>query len=59
MRLRFRIFAAVMLTIQLLMAFVLAYQNKDLTGFGLVTGTIDTPLAALLVADYATKPSSN
>lgn len=58
LRLKFRIAAMVILTIQLIMAFILAYQEKDLTGFGLVTGTIDTPLAALLVADYATTPKS-
>ena len=53
-RLRFRLAAFVFLTACLLMAFALAWADKDVTAFGVVTGTLAAPMAALLVADYVT-----
>lgn len=55
-RFRFRIAAFVLLSVQLIMAFVLAWHAVDLTGFAIVAGAVSTPMAALLVADYATGP---
>lgn len=55
-RYRFRLAAFVFLSVCLLMAFFLAMLEKDVTAFGVVTGTLAAPMAALLIADYATNP---
>ncbi len=58
-RYRFRVAAFVFLTACLVMAFVLAWVGKDVTAFGIVTGTLSAPMAALLIADYATTPKAS
>lgn len=58
-RYRFRIAAFVFLTSCLMMAFFLAMQDKDVTAFGVVTGTLAAPMAVLLGADYATTPKGD
>ena len=55
-RLRFRISAFVFLTSGLVMAFVLAWFDKDVAAFGVVMGGLSLPMTGLLVADYATTP---
>ena len=55
-RFRFRVAAFVFFAAALLMAFGLAYLQKDVTGFGVVVGTVSVPIGALLVADLATTP---
>lgn len=58
-RTRFRIAAFVFLAASLAMAFLLALLEKDVTAFGVVTGTLAAPITGLLVADYATTPKGN
>lgn len=58
-RYRFRVAAFVFLTACLVMAFFLAMQDKDVTAFGVVTGTLSAPMAGLLIADYATTPKGD
>lgn len=53
-RLRFRVAAFVYFAVMLIMAFILTYLGKDVTGFGIVAGAVATPMMGLLVADYAT-----
>lgn len=55
-RYRFRVAAFVYFAVMLVMAFILAALEKDLTGFGIVAGAVATPMTGLLVADYATSP---
>ncbi|MDY0136353.1 MAG: hypothetical protein RBS36_04200 [Thiomicrospira sp.] len=55
-RMRFRVAAFAFLTSGLLMAFVLAWFDKDVTAFGVVMGGLVLPMTGLLVADYATTP---
>ena len=55
-RLRFRVAAFFYLAALGVMAFILAWLGKDVSGFALVSGTLATPMSALLVADYATNP---
>lgn len=55
-RRRFRFAAFLFLSVALLMAFFLALVEKDVTAFGIVTGTLSAPVGALLVTDYATTP---
>lgn len=58
-RTRFRVAAFVFLATSLIMAFFLALIDKDVTAFGIVTGTLSAPMAGLLIADYATTPKGN
>ena len=55
-RTRFRVAAFVFLITCLFMAFALALIDKDVTAFGVVTGTLAVPMSGLLIADYATTP---
>lgn len=55
-RFRFRVAAFVYFSLALLMAFALAYLGKDVSGFGVVVGTLSVPIGALLVTDLVTTP---
>jgi hypothetical protein len=58
-RFRFRVSAFVVLSVSLIMGFTLAMNGINVSGFALLVGTIAAPMAALLVADYATATSGD
>jgi hypothetical protein len=59
LRLKFRIAAFLMIAVELMMGFVLAYLSKDISGFSTLVLGLNTPITGLLVADYATTPKGS